>query len=199
MMILRRKEIVAAALVVLIGMAGYLNWHYQDNIKVRDGASYVEAGKKLGEAQYVMNQNVEAEEEKKEDKEESTPEVTAEAQNPSGGDYFAEAKSEREISRSKSLEILNQTAANESFDTDIRKKAQEQILKVADDVQMESTIENIAKAKGYDKICVYISEGSVNITVQKDEFSEADAAKIQEIATEQLKIMPNKVKIVEVH
>lgn len=199
MMILRRKEIVAAALVVLIGMAGYLNWHYQDNIKVRDGASYVEAGKKLGEAQYVMNQNVEAEEEKKEDKEESTPVVTAEAQNPSGGDYFAEAKSEREISRSKSLEILNQTAANESFDTDIRKKAQEQILKVADDVQMETTVENIARAKGYDKICVYISEDSVNITVQKDEFSEADAAKIQEIATEQLKIMPNKVKIVEVH
>ncbi len=68
MMILRKKEIVAAAMVVLVGMAGYLNWHYQDTITVKDGDSYIEAGKKLGEATYVINDNVEVEK-----KEESAP------------------------------------------------------------------------------------------------------------------------------
>ena len=53
MMVLKKKEIIAAALVVLIGMAGYLNWSYQDTVHVRDGESYIETGKKLGEAQYV--------------------------------------------------------------------------------------------------------------------------------------------------
>ena len=48
-MVLKKKEIIAASLVVLIGVAGYLNWSYQDTIRVQDGESYVETGKKLGE------------------------------------------------------------------------------------------------------------------------------------------------------
>ena len=52
-MILKRKEIVAASLVLLIGIAGYLNWSYQDTIHITDGESFIETGKKLGEAQYV--------------------------------------------------------------------------------------------------------------------------------------------------
>ncbi len=191
MMVLRRKEIVAAALVVLVGMAGYLNWHYQDTITVRDGESYVEAGKRLGEATYVMNdEKVEETKAEKEVEPATSPDAVA--------DYFENSRSEREISRSKSLDILNETAANESFDTEIRRKAQDKIISLAENVQNEAEIENLARAKGYDKICVYISEENVNITVQKDEFSEADAAKIQEIATEQLKISPNQIKIVEV-
>ena len=190
-MILRRKEIVAAALEVLVGMAGYLNWHYQDTITVRDGESYVEAGKRLGEATYVMNdEEVEETKAEKEAAPVNSPDAVA--------DYFENSRSEREISRSKSLDILNETAANESFDTEIRRKAQDKIISLAENVQNEAEIENLARAKGYDKICVYISEENVNITVQKDEFSEADAAKIQEIATEQLKISPNQIKIVEV-
>lgn len=197
MMILKRREIVAAAMVVLIGMAGYLNWHYRDSISVRDGASYIETGKKLGEAQYVMNNDVSVDKEKApdaEDKEKKTEDNSA----VQSSDYFEKSKAERETSRAKSLDVLNQTAANKEFDTEIRKKAQEQILKIADDVQNESSIENVARAKGYDKICVYISEDNVNITVQKDEFTDADAAKIQDIATQQLKILPNKIKVVEV-
>lgn len=195
-MILRRKEIVAAALVVLVGMAGYLNWHYQDTITVRDGESYVEAGKRLGEATYVMKDEKveEGTENNVEEKEAAAPASTTDAV----ADYFENSRSEREVSRSKSLDILNETAANESFDTEIRRKAQDKIISLAENVQNEAEIENLARAKGYDKICVYISEENVNITVQKDEFSEADAAKIQEIATEQLKISPNQIKIVEV-
>ena len=199
MMILRRKEIVAAALVMLIGMAGYINWNYQDTVKVKDGDSYIETGKKLGEAQYVVNSNISEElPETSEKPTEKTTEKTA-ADNPvKTEDYFISVPADRETARAKALDILNQTATNESFDKEIRKKAQEQILAIANNVQNENSIENIAKAKGYDNICVYISEDNVNITVQKDGFSDKDAAKIQDIATQHLKISPNKIKIVEV-
>ncbi len=50
MMVLKRKEIIAAALVVLIGVAGYLNWSYQDSVHVSDNEVYEKTGKKLGEA-----------------------------------------------------------------------------------------------------------------------------------------------------
>ncbi|HIU47819.1 MAG TPA: SpoIIIAH-like family protein [Candidatus Avimonoglobus intestinipullorum] len=208
MMVLKRKEIIAAALVVLIGVAGYLNWSYQDTIRVTDGDSYIETGKKLGEAQYVNSnqedvedgataENTAAENQAAEgENQEENTETQETAAN--SGDYFVEAKLEKESARSKALEILNQTAANESFDRETREKAQEQILSTAKNVEKEAAIENIAKAKGYPDISVYIDGEEVNIIVRKDGFSEEDVAKIKDIATEQLGISGKNIKIVQV-
>ena len=95
MMVFKKKEIIAAALVVLIGMAGYLNWSYQDTVHVRDGESYIETGKKLGEAQYV-NSVEEVEENTDENSEAvATSENTeTEDKNNNGNNngYFEQAK-----------------------------------------------------------------------------------------------------------
>ena len=101
MLVLKKKEIVASALVVLIGVAGYLNWSYQDTVRVTDNADYVETGKKLGEAQYVAGEKTDVESEKQEG---STEEVM---------EYFTVARMEKDNSRSKALEILNKTAENQ--------------------------------------------------------------------------------------
>lgn len=201
-MVLKKKEIIAASLVVLIGVAGYLNWSYQDTIRVQDGESYVETGKKLGEAQYVSSDTVAEETAVTEDNGEQATDsqesnVTVETASDSGN-YFEQAKMNKETSRSKSLEILNQTAENESFDADIRKKAGDKILEEANNVQKESEIESIAQSKGYSEICVYVDGNEANIMVRKDGFSDEDVVKLTSIATEQLKISAQNIKIVEV-
>lgn len=201
-MVLKKKEIIAASLVVLIGVAGYLNWSYQDTIRVQDGESYVETGKKLGEAQYVSSDTVAEETAVTEDDGEQATDsqesnVTVETASDSGN-YFEQAKMNKETSRSKSLEILNQTAENESFDADIRKKAGDKILEEANNVQKESEIESIAQSKGYSEICVYVDGSEANIMVRKDGFSDEDVVKLTSIATEQLKISAQNIKIVEV-
>ena len=212
-MVLKKKEIIAAALVVLIGTAGYLNWSYQDTIKVTDGDSYIETGKKLGEAQYVSSvEEVEENGETEEtagDAEEGQEENAAETSEDKGGEasvetvsdaggYFEQAKLDRENSRAKSLEILNQTAENTNFDEEIRKKAGDQILAAASNLEKETEIESIAQSKGYSEICVYIDEEKVNISIRKDGFSGEDVVKLTDIATEQLQIPAKNVKIVEV-
>ena len=179
MMILKKKEIIAASLVVLIGVAGYLNWSYQDTIRVTDGESYEEA-KRLGEAQYVNGS------------------VSEDATPVSSSNYFTQAKMEKENSRSKSLEILEETANNQEFDEEIRKKAQQQILDTAKNVEKETSIENAAKAKGYKDISIYIDNGNVDIMIKKEGFSEKDAKKLKDIASSQLDIDPANIKIVEV-
>lgn len=194
MMVLKRKEVVAAALVVLIGVAGYLNWSYQDTIRVTDGDSYIETGKKLGEAQYVNSNSEDIETDETENTDENKAQQTA----AGSGDYFVEARLEKENARSQALEILNQTAANESFDEETRQKAQAQILGMASNVEKEAVIENIAKAKGYPDISVYIDGEEVSIVVKKDNFSDSDVAKIKDIATEQLGISGKNIKIVQV-
>lgn len=199
-MILKKKEIIAASLVVLIGVAGYLNWSYQDTVRVQDGESYVETGKKLGEAQYVNAPGEIEEPEQNNDAQEGEEkaEETAETVSDTDGAYFEQARLDKENSRSKSLEILNQTAANESFDAEIRKKAGDKIIAVADNVRKESEIEGIAQSKGYGEICVYVDENEANVMVRKDGFGDEDAVKLTAIVTEQLKISAQNVKIVEV-
>ena len=211
-MVLKKKEIIAASLVVLIGVAGYLNWSYQDTIKVRDGESYVETGKRLGEAQYVSKTDESVEEGDKseteaaeetaadsEDTEKSEENAEESAEESAAlSDYFEQAKIDREASRSKALEILNQTAENDSFDDEIRKKAGDKILAVADNVQRENEIEGIAQSKGYSEICVYVDDGAANVVVRKSGFNDEDALRITDIVTDQLKISAQNVKIVEV-
>ncbi len=192
MMVLKKKEIIAASLVVLIGLAGYLNWSYQDTVNVRDGESYVETGKKLGEAQYV-NSTEEVEEN-------GGAEQTSENVETVSGDsgYFEQARLDKEKSRSKALEILNETAGNNSFDEEIRKKAGDKIILQAQNVEKENQIESVAKSKGYNEICVYADEDKATVTVRKEGFSEDDVVKLTEIAADNLKMSAKNIKIVEV-
>lgn len=186
MVVLKKKEIIASALVVLIGVAGYLNWSYQDTAKVSDGKSYVEQSKNLGEAEYVSAP--------KKDIKDTDIKEEAKAQT---GQYFSEAKLAKDNSRSRAIEILNQTAENKSFDGDVRKQAQDKIISIAENTEKETIIENVAKAKGYNDISVYIDGDNVEIIVKKDNFSSEDVKTIKEIVTSELDTSAKNIKIIE--
>lgn len=192
MMVLKRKEIVAAALVVLIGVAGYLNWSYQDTIRVTDGGSYLEDAKKLGEAEYVSGAKDDVPDTNTAETAVQTEETSAEP-----AEFFTEAKMAKDNSRSKALEILNQTATNESFEGDIRKQAQNKIVSIAENTEKEAIIENVAKAKGYKDISVYIDGENVEIIVKKSDFSGDDVKTIKEIVTSELETSAKNIKIIE--
>lgn len=185
MVVLKKKEVVATALVVLIGVAGYLNWSYQDTIRVTDGGSYLEEAKKLGEAEYVSSDKKDVSDGGE------TTETAAEI------NYFTEAKLSKDNSRSKALEILNQTAINESFDSEVRKQAQDKIVKIAESTEKEAVIENIARAKGYNDISVYIDGDNVEIIVKKKGFSGEDVKTIKEIVASELLVSAKNIKIIE--
>lgn len=211
MMVLKKKEIIAAALVVLIGVAGYLNWSYQDTVRVADGGSYIEDAKKLGEAEYVSSdkKDIADTDAQKEAQSEDRKAQAEEKKSQSGkngenaeetaasGEYFTEAKLAKDNSRSKALEILNQTATNESFEGDVRKQAQNKIVSIAENTEKETIIENVAKAKGYKDISVYIDGESVEIIVKKNNFSSEDVKTIKEIVTSELDTSAKNIKIIE--
>ncbi len=193
-MVLKKKEVVAAALVAMIGVAGYLNWSYQDTIRVSDGGSYLEEAKKLGEAEYVSSPKKDVTDtETTENEADGCAEETVAA----GTEYFTEAKLSKDNSRSKALEILNQTATNESFDNEVRKQAQNKIVSIAENTEKETIIENVARAKGYKDISVYIDGESVEIIVKKSNFSSSDVKTIKEIVTAELDTSAKNIKIIE--
>ena len=208
MLTFRKKEIVAASLVVLIGMAGYLNWSYQDTIHVRDNESYVETGKMLGEAEMVSANNsaTEADEDGAEDAAEETAAETgsgADEQEGAPGETAAvmsidEAKMNREAARSKAMEVLKSTSADESIDEATRTLAGEKLVSCAANIEKENEIESVAAAKGFSDVCAYINEETATITVKSDGMKPEDIQKLTDVVTSTGGIKAQNVKIVEI-
>ena len=222
MMMLKKKEIIAASLVVLIGMAGYLNWSYQDTVRVRDNESYVETGKTLGEAEMVSSNNNADEDSGEADdtvadesvSDETTSEDAAADQpeaeqtaseqgaEDTGGNteavYFEEAKMNRDAARSAAMETLKAASSDSSMDEATRALAGEKLVASAAAMELENQIESIAAAKGFSEVCAYINEGTATLTVRSNGLQAEDTAKLTDIVTSNSDIKAVNVKIIEV-
>lgn len=204
MMIVKKKEVIAASLVVLIGMAGYLNWSYQDTVKVRDNASYVETGKTLGEAEMVssnngaVEENAQEETENPEQSEEDSEETASYEENTTNTEYFEEAKMNREAARGAAMETLKATSTDSSIDESTRALAGEKLIACASAMELENQIESIAAAKGYKEVCAYINEGTATLTVRSNGLQPEEVLKLTDIVTGNSEISAENVKIIEV-
>lgn len=192
MMILKKKEIIAASLVVLIGMAGYLNWSYKDTISVRDNDSYVETGKMLGEAEMVSASNS-AEESDGENEE--AQQTASEEQTASS---IEEARMNREAARSKAMEVLKGTSADEAVNDATRELAGEKLLSCANAIEKENEVESIAAAKGFPEVCAYINEDTATITVATSGLQPEEVQKLTDIVTSTCGMKAQNVRIVEI-
>ena len=191
MMVMKRKEVLIGALIVLIGVAAFINFNYAQpqeapTVAVTEETGDVQAEPetqtsaetqeaepvgKLGEAQLVSAQ------------------VT---------DYFAQARLSREQARSTTTERLNEMIANENIDPETKQQAQSDLLAIANVADKEASAENMIKAKGYADAVVYVSGQTASVTVKAQSLEEADIAKIQDIVGAQTGVSIKNIKIVEV-
>jgi stage III sporulation protein AH len=194
--IFKKRQIVALSLVILIVVAGYLQYTYNNS-----GFSKAdeEAGR-LGEAVYVDNSDMEENPEDaltndndsdiaideitvdtSKDKETSSGNIVASKE---ANDYFAQTKLEREISRSKETDKLGNIAAEESASDEIRERAYEKMMALVDIADKEMRIEALIKKEGFeDVIAFFADDGSVDIIVKAPSLSSAQVTQITDIVT----------------
>jgi len=170
MMVVKKKQLVVAALAVIIGTAGYLNSN--KNPDTATDAKY------MGEAQLVNSESTESSE---------------------GNDFFAQARIDREAGRSRSIETFNAVLDNENADSEAKASAQQSVLELAENTETETAIENLLKAKGFEDAVCYINNGMANVVVKTDMLDSTGAAQISEIVTAQSGIPHEKIKIMEMN
>lgn len=194
MMVFKRKEILVGALIVLIGVAAVVNYNYNKKDISRTAENEVNEQITAQAESY----SVSAVEEDGGDVKMmgEAQQVAASAQEKA--DYFSQAKLNRESARSKKLEILNEVVQNENSDEDSKSQAQADIIKMADCTDKEAVCENLIIAKGFENAVVFIDGENVSVTVKKENFSDADAAKVQEIVASNTGIDTKYIKIVAV-
>lgn len=187
MFILHRRQITVVSLFILVAVAGYLNWSFQQDAVDPDVAAvYSEVSKKIGEAQMVSG--------------------TADAENTNQtehittvpNDYFVQARLERDVKRSEAMDMLSEILNAEKTDKEARAQAEEEIQRMADFTEKEMMTENMIRAKGYAETVVFMGENLISIAVKSEGLNEIDAAVLRDVAISVTNYSGDKVKIVEI-
>lgn len=114
---------------------------------------------------------------------EKTKTVTSDdASSVAGSDeFFKEARETLAYDRNEMISVLTDTIDNTSEGSE-KNSAQQQKDKIIEYMNMEKSLENLIRNKGYSDAFVIVTDKSVNITVQAKELSDQDVARILDVA-----------------
>lgn len=193
-----KRNVIAAAIVLFVCGAVYLNWSYSQDTA---------AGKNLGEAALVGQtdplQNAEEGNQDAAAQEGGGAEgdaATQEGQAAGESSYFSTARLNRQQARDSALTLLQEAAAGEDADQTMKDQANDTIQAMADYTVTEAQIENLVVAKGYTDCVAFIGDESVSLAVAAPEggITEADTARIVDIVSEVAGFTASQIKIIEV-
>lgn len=173
-----KRNAVAAAVLVLVCCAIYLNGRYAQNAEQQQ--------KTLGQSTLVSAQQ-----------QEETPQED-DAQ-PTATDYFAAARLTRQQARDSALSLLQEAQKVEGADEATAAETAASIQTLAACTLTEAQIENMVTAKGYADCVVFLGEESVSVVVAavEDGLQTEDIAKITDIVMGETGLRAENIRILE--
>ncbi|HAN21098.1 MAG: hypothetical protein A2Y15_04945 [Clostridiales bacterium GWF2_36_10] len=177
--LLNTKAFLIVGCITLVGIAILVN------TLVSGGAEDVlnnESGKILGNSVLVDNNT-------------SADDVIADENEQ--GDFFAASAINRQNTRDDALEVLQQIAENPDALPDAKEDALLDIAAIVDDMNAESNIETLIKAKGFAECVAVISGENCSVIVQSDGLLANELTQILEIIYDQAGIVPDNVTVIE--
>ena len=166
-----KRNIIIAAVLVLVCAAVYLNWSYNAS----DESEPVDAADDANGAQTVGTQD-------------------------STDDYFAQARLARQTSRDEALSLLQTAAASESASQETTDSAMDAIAAMAQWSMMETQIENLLIARDFADCVAYMTDDGVTVAVPApaEGLSEADVARITETITAETDYDASQLRVIEI-
>ncbi len=168
--IVGKKQIVLASLVVILGVAVYLNWQFAKN----DGQFDITTGMTSSDKNYgdatLVNQS---------------------------DSYFTQARLDKEKSRDASVETLAQQAKEDSLSASELKQVKEAAEALNKQIKAEETIETMVKAKGFEDCLAYLDDGKARLIVKTEGLNKEEVAQIKDIILQSVEVLNENISIVE--
>lgn len=200
MMVLKRKQVVVLSLILMIIVAGVLQYSYNksstsvnewDDISVDNSYEDIaieeteEDDVRLGEAVYVDRELMDEDTfVKKDDEEEDEGSEKALEASQEANDFFAQAKINREVNRSRDQDVLKEITQDTASSEDLKKSAQELMMQIIENSEKEMRIETLIKEKGFkDVVVLFGSDGSVDVVVKTPSLTSVQVAQIADITS----------------
>lgn len=189
----KKNQIVIAALTVLLGVAGYINFSGNNiNLGKKSNDTGNEADKEAfaetdisEETMEVANGEVtiyDVEEEENielNSDEEDIGEAILTSADVSGS--LVNIKLNREQARSKSKEYYLEIINSDSMEEAVVQEATAAYVKLTEDMEKEADAETLLMAKGFNNAIVSISDSSVDVVVSNQELTDIERAQIEDI------------------
>ncbi len=169
------RSVAVIAAVLLIGLAVYLNYRW-----------FYDPIGSLGYGDNNMDNNL--------DGSETTGGTTDDAGEENN--YFTATALTRKQSRDEAIDVLKLVTENEDATEAAKAEAAAKISKIAVDIQNETNIETLVKAKGFEECIAVIADDSVSVIVKADSLQANEAAQILTIVYETTGITSENVSIV---
>lgn len=175
-MVFKKKQMIMTALVLMLGIAGYLNYRYDvpeaSESTVVQNTELSEPG--VGET--VM--------------------VSAEPKKEKEDDFMVIKRVERDTARAEMCEELQKALESDGISQQMRDETEAKLSAILDFQEKEATAQNLLSAKGFEETLVYITNEGVTVNIRQNGLSRSDTAKIVDIIYELTQ--NNNIKIVEV-
>ncbi|MEI3163881.1 MAG: SpoIIIAH-like family protein [Lachnospirales bacterium] len=206
---IKKNHIIITALVAMIGVAGYLNYIDSSSGDVSQVMLTDEGDLAAVPDEVAVNDEnpaIASDEAKVEATTMSTEGATEEAANPDAGtavfvnssndsSYFVQAKLEREQSRNKQKDMLNEMLNNEKLDTEKKNEVTTAMLQIQQRIEKETAAESMIEAKGFKEVYVRIDDDTVDVVVDKAELTDAEVAQIEDIVKRKTGVSADKIRI----
>lgn len=200
--ILKKNQIVIAALAVMIAAAGYLNYSGRlfSSEKNATTANNEIANQELLDISEEDLASASSDIESKDD-DGSVDGTPGEAVLTSGeaGAVVAEAKVTREQVRAKNKETLLEIIDNEGLSDEQKQDAVNQMVSMTDLAEKEAAAETMLASKGFSESVVSLTAESADVVVNAKELDDASLAQIEDIVTRKTGISPENVVITPVY
>lgn len=192
------RSIIAGSFVLLICAAAYTDAKLGKG-KVRESGEYLytatdisdnnEQPKILGEAAFVDNTEDVAE-----------AEAASESESAQAGaydSYFSAMQVERQKSRREAYQMLQSVADSAESMPDVKEKAYNDMMVLANNINVESNIRSMVMAKGFEDCIAVINGENLNIVVRSNGLLTNEVAQIKEIAVNESGFPVQNIKVVE--
>lgn len=180
-MILGKRHIILAALVLVLGIAVYLNWIYGGNGKDLSLTDQLQTGKNYGDAQYVEGEG-------------NADDLVV---NAAGSSFFSQARLTRQQSRDSAIDTLTQMFKDTTLTEEQKSQLAVKAAGVAQAIETEGKIENLIKSKGFSDCMVYIDGDRVDAIVKTNGLLKEEVAQIKDILVTETGAVEENISITE--
>ena len=205
--IVKKNQIIIAALAVMIAAAGYLNYSgkiFQGKDQTEEANAELANQELLDiseEDQAAASGDIESQDGDGGTDDGSVEGTPGEAVLTSGeaSSVVAEAKVTREQVRSKNKETLLEIINNENLSDEQKQDAVDQMVHMTELAEKEAAAETLLASKGFSDSVVSLTDDSADVVVNASELSDANRAQIEDIITRKTAVAAQNIVITPVY
>ena len=177
----RKNQMIITTLAIIIAVAGYVN--YSGKFDSASGSKTKTVSNTAKETAGEVTDDI-------------TDVGEAVLTNAQVSSYVA--KLEREQTHSKAKDTLEEIISDDSVKDSVKQDAVDKLSTLAEQMEMETASENLLGAKGFLNSIVTISNGNVDVLVNKKDLSKVERSQIEDIIVRKTGCQLDKIVITSI-